>query len=45
MTTLVNKWTIDRLRDQLARAIAIGDHAAEVMLRARIAALLRAALA
>ena len=35
------KWQIDRLRDQLARAIALGDKAAETMLRARIAALVR----
>jgi hypothetical protein len=35
------KWQIDRLRDQLARAIAVGDHAAELILRARIAALVR----
>ena len=35
------KWQIDRLRDQLARAIAVGDRAAETMLRARIAALVR----
>ena len=30
-------WQTDRLRDQLARAIAKGDHAAELILRARIA--------
>ena len=35
------KYQVDRLRDQLARAIAIGDHAAEIILRARIAALSR----
>ena len=34
------KWQIDRLRDQLARAIALGDKAAETMLRARIKAAL-----
>ena len=37
----VPKWQIDRLREQLARAIALGDLAAATMLRARIAALSR----
>lgn len=41
----VQTWQLERLRDQLARAISVGDRAAEVMLRARIAALLRTALA
>ena len=40
----VQTWQLDRLRDQLARAITAGDHAAEIMLRARIAAAMKAAL-
>ena len=34
----VPKWQLERLREQLTRAIAKGDHAAELILRARIAA-------
>lgn len=40
----VSVYQLERLRDQLARAIAAGDRAAETMLRARIAAAMKAAL-